>query len=31
MSRSERAVFIQFYTKELEEQKNASKQHTGHR
>jgi len=31
MPRSERAIFIRFYTKELEEQKNASKQHTGRR
>ena len=31
MPRSERAVFIQFYTKELEAQKNASKHNSGGR
>jgi len=31
MSRSERGVFLEFLSKELEEQKNASKHNTGRR
>ena len=31
MSHSERSIFLEFFTKELEEQKNAAKQHNHHR
>ena len=31
MSRSERSIFLEFLTKELDEQKNATKQHNPRR